>query len=109
MTISRAEAGKPKLMFDRPSNVWHSGSSSEILAIASSVLMAEVILLWLALLRLAGLLDLARKPLAAFAVMGAVALGAAAFFYTSRLLRSEEAEVLAQRLPLPERLRAYLG
>jgi len=77
--------------------------------IVSSVLMAEVILLWLALLRLAGLLDLARKPLAAFAVMGAVALGAAAFFYTSRLLRSEEAEVLVQRLPLPERLRAYLG
>ncbi len=77
--------------------------------IASSVLMAEGILLWLALLRLAGLLDLARKPLAAFAVMGAVALGAAAFFYTSRLLRSEEAEVLVQRLPLPERLRPYLG
>lgn len=77
--------------------------------IVSSVLMAEVILLWLALLRLVGLLDLARKPLAAFAVMGAVALGAAAFFYTSRLLRSEEAEVLVQRLPLPERLRAYLG
>ena len=71
--------------------------------------MAEVILLWLALLRLAGLLDLARKPEAAFAVMGALALGAVTFFYTSRLLHSDEAEVLVQRLPLPERLRAYLG
>ncbi len=77
--------------------------------IVSSVLMAEVILLWLALLRLAGLLDLARKPLAAFAVLGAMALGSAAFFYTSRLLGSEEAAVLVQRLPLPNRLRSYLG
>jgi putative peptidoglycan lipid II flippase len=76
--------------------------------IASSVLMAEVILLWLSLLQLAGLLDLARKPQAAFAVMGAMALGTATFFYTSRALRSEEAEVLVQRLPMPERLRAYL-
>ena len=77
--------------------------------IVSSVLMAEVILLWLALLRLAGLLDLARKPLAAFAVLGAMMVGSAAFFYTSRLLGSEEAAVLVDRLPLPDRLRSYLG
>jgi putative peptidoglycan lipid II flippase len=77
--------------------------------IASSLLMAEVILLWLALLRLAGLLDLARKPQAAFAVMGALALGTVTFFYASRALHSEEAEVLVQRLPLPDRVRAYLG
>ncbi len=77
--------------------------------IASSVLMAEVILLWLALLRVSGLLDLARKPEAALAVIGAFGLGAATFFYTSRLLRSDEAEVLVQRLPLPQRLRSYLG
>jgi putative peptidoglycan lipid II flippase len=77
--------------------------------IVSSVLMAEVILLWLALLRLAGLLQLDRKPEAAFAVVGALALGTVAFFYTSRVLRSDEAEVLVQRLPLPEGLRAYLG
>ncbi len=77
--------------------------------IVSSVLMAEVILLWLALLRLAGLLQLDRKPEAAFAVVGALALGTVTFFYTSRILRSDEAEVLVQRLPLPEGLRAYLG
>jgi putative peptidoglycan lipid II flippase len=77
--------------------------------IVSSVLMAEVILLWLALLRLAGLLQLDRKPEAAFAVVGALALGTVAFFYTSRILRSDEAEVLVQRLPLPEGVRAYLG
>lgn len=77
--------------------------------IVSSVLMAEVILLWLALLRLAGLLDLGRKPQAAFAVVGALALGTAVFFVTSRLLRSEEADVLVRRLPLPARVRASLG
>ena len=77
--------------------------------IVSSVLMAEVMLLWLALLRLAGLLDLGRKPQAAFAVVGALALGTAAFFVTSRILRSEEADVLVQRLPLPARIRASLG
>ena len=77
--------------------------------IVSSVLMAEMILLWLALLRLAGLLDLASKPQAAFAVVGALALGTAVFFYASRALHSDEAEILVQRLPLPPRLRAYLG
>jgi putative peptidoglycan lipid II flippase len=90
------------------------GLSAEHLAlslartIASSVLMAEVILLWLALLQIAGLLDLGRKPQAAFAVLGASALGAPVFFYASRLLHSDEAEILVERLPLPPRLRAYL-
>jgi hypothetical protein len=77
--------------------------------IVASVLMAEIVLLWLALLTLAGILDLASKPQAAFAVTGALMLGTAAFFYASRALRSEEAEVLVQRLPIPERFRAYLG
>ena len=76
--------------------------------IASSVLMAEVILLWLALLRLAGLLDLARKPDAALAVLGGVSLGMATFFVTSRALHSDEAATLARRLPLPARLRALI-
>jgi putative peptidoglycan lipid II flippase len=77
--------------------------------IASSVLMAEVILLWLALLQMAGLLNLGRKPQAAFAVLGASVLGTVVFFYASRLLHSDEAELLVQRLPLPRRLRAYLA
>ncbi len=77
--------------------------------IVASVLMAEIVLLWLALLRLAGILDLASKPQAGFAVIGALMLGASSFFYGSRALRSDEAEVLVQRLPIPERFRAYLG
>jgi putative peptidoglycan lipid II flippase len=75
--------------------------------IASSVLMAEVILLWLALLELAGLLDLAVKLDAALAVLGGIAIGAGVYFYVSRILRSEEATTLLRRLPLPERLRAW--
>jgi putative peptidoglycan lipid II flippase len=73
--------------------------------IAATVLMAEVIALWLVVLRLAGLLDLDHKALAGFAAVSGVAIGAAVFFYASRLLRSDEAEVLLQRLPLPARLR----
>ncbi len=75
----------------------------------ATVLMAEVIAVWLALLRLAGLLQLDRKPDSGLAVIGGIGLGAAAYFFATRLLRSEEAEVVRQRLPLPERLRAYLG
>ncbi len=77
--------------------------------IVASVLMTEVILLWLALLRLAGFLDLARKPDAGLAVVGSVAFGMISFFYASKALRSEEALTLVRRLPLPERLRAIAG
>lgn len=74
----------------------------------ASIVMGEVLLLWLAALRLAGILDLDRKIDAAFAVTGGVLLATAVFFYVSRLLRSDEAEVLAQRLPLPASLRSAL-
>jgi putative peptidoglycan lipid II flippase len=76
--------------------------------VMASVLMAEVLALWLAVLRLAGLLDLGRKPEAGFAVLGGLLLGSAVFFYTSRRLRIDEAEVLVERLPLPAGLRSYL-
>ncbi|MBI5290199.1 MAG: murein biosynthesis integral membrane protein MurJ, partial [Chloroflexi bacterium] len=73
--------------------------------IAGSVLMAEVILLWLALLHFMGLLDLANKVDAGLAVIGGISIGAVVFFVATRLLRSEEANTLARRLPLPHRLR----
>jgi putative peptidoglycan lipid II flippase len=77
--------------------------------LAGSVVMGEVLLLWLALLRFAGLLDLDIKLEAAFAVGGGTALGALAFFFATRALRSEEAQVLIERLPLPAQLRALIG
>ena len=77
--------------------------------VAATVLMAEAIALWLALLKLAGLLDLGRKPEAGFAMLGGMGVGAAVFFCASRLLHSEEAETLVRRLPVPERLRRAPG
>ena len=77
--------------------------------VAASVLMGEVIALWLALLAFAGLLDLGRKPDAALAVLGGMTLGTATFFVASRLLHSEEAATLARRLPLPARVRALIA
>ncbi len=77
--------------------------------VVATVLMAEAIALWLALLKLAGLLELDRKPQAGFAMLGGMAVGAVTYFYASRLLHSEEAETLVQRLPLPRRLREALG
>jgi putative peptidoglycan lipid II flippase len=77
--------------------------------IVATVLMAEVIAVWLAGLRLTGLLDLHAKPEAGLAVVGGLLLGGAAFFYTSRFLGSEEARVLIDRLPMPARLRPILG
>jgi putative peptidoglycan lipid II flippase len=77
--------------------------------VAGSIVMGEVILLWLALLRAAGLLDLDRKPDAALAVAGGAGLGVAVFFFATRALRSEEARVLVQRLPMPTQLRTLVG
>jgi putative peptidoglycan lipid II flippase len=77
--------------------------------VVATILMAEVIALWLALLELTGLLQLERKALAGFAAVGGIGLGAIVYFYASRLLRSEEADVLLQRLPLGDRLRRYAG
>ena len=76
---------------------------------AATLLMAEVVALWLVALRWAGLLDLESKPEAGLALAGGLALGGAVFFYTTRLLRSDEARVLVERLPLPARLRRYAG
>jgi putative peptidoglycan lipid II flippase len=77
--------------------------------LCASLLMAEALGLWLALLRFAGVLDLDIKPEAAFATVGGTVLGAGVFLYASRLLRSAEAETLIQRVPMPPRLRAYMG
>ncbi|HYM14572.1 MAG TPA: murein biosynthesis integral membrane protein MurJ [Dehalococcoidia bacterium] len=77
--------------------------------IVGTVLMAEVVAVWLALLHLAGLLELNVKLEAAFATLGGAALGAAVFLYATRRLHSAEAETLVRRLPMPARLRAYVG
>jgi peptidoglycan biosynthesis protein MviN/MurJ (putative lipid II flippase) len=74
---------------------------------AAAVLMAEVIALWLLCLHGAGLLDMSSKLQTGIAVTVAVTAGAAVFYYTSRLLRSEEARVLAGHLPPV--LRRYAG
>lgn len=73
--------------------------------VVSSILMVEFMLLWLALLQFAGLLDLEQKIDSGLAVVGGVAIGTIVFFLTSRALRSEEANLLARRLPLPAILR----
>jgi putative peptidoglycan lipid II flippase len=72
---------------------------------AASVLMAEVILLWLALLYFGDLLDLSRKVDATLAVIGGTLLGAVVFYAATRALHSEEADLLTRRLPLPSILR----
>jgi len=77
--------------------------------LVATVLMGEVVALWLAALRLAGLLELDRKVDAGFATIGGMVLGAIVFLCATRLLRSDEAETLIQRMPLPARLRAYVG
>jgi putative peptidoglycan lipid II flippase len=66
---------------------------------ASTLLMAEVVGLWLVCLRGAGLLDFSSKLESGAAAIVGVVLGGATYFYTSRLLRSDEARVLAERLP----------
>jgi putative peptidoglycan lipid II flippase len=77
--------------------------------IVATVLMAEVLAVWLALLKLSGALDLGSKLDTGFAVIGGTLLGGAAFYITTRLLRSDEATVLAERLPLPASVRRMLA
>jgi putative peptidoglycan lipid II flippase len=77
--------------------------------VMAAVLMAEVVLLWLAFLSLAGVLDLGNKADAGLALLGGLVIGLAVFWYAARALRSEEADVLLDRLPLPEGLRAVLA
>lgn len=76
--------------------------------LAATILMAEVIALWLAVLDVTGLLQLDRKVLAAFVSISGAGIGAAVYFYASRLLRSEEAEVLLRRIPAWARVRQAL-
>ncbi len=83
--------------------------SSLTRTVTATVLMGEVIGLWLALLYFGGVLELNVKVEAAFATLGGTVIGAAVFLYASRLLGSAEAEILVQRLPMPARLRAYVG
>jgi putative peptidoglycan lipid II flippase len=85
-------------------SIWGAASRT----LVATVLMAEVLALWLAALSLAGLLDLGNKIDAGLAVLGGAAIGGAVFFVTSAVLRSEEARMLLERAPIPERLRGYL-
>jgi putative peptidoglycan lipid II flippase len=82
--------------------VWLSVSRTVI----ATVLMAEVVLLWLAGLELAGWLDPSSKLSAAAALLGGAALGGVVFVVTTRALHSEESELLLERVPLPARLRS---
>lgn len=75
----------------------------------ATLLMAEVLAVWLALLNLAGFLDLDSKVDAGTAVIGGVCIGAAVYLYVSRLLRSEEAGMLLERLPMPATMRHLLA
>jgi putative peptidoglycan lipid II flippase len=77
--------------------------------VASAVLMGELVGLWLIGLSAAGLLDGDDKILSAVAVVGATVIGVPAFYVTSRLLGSTEARLLAERLPMPARLRRLAG
>jgi putative peptidoglycan lipid II flippase len=75
----------------------------------ATVLMAEVIALWLAALNLVGLLDLDNKLDAGLALVGGTALGGLAFLWASRVLHSEEAETLLARVQLPQGVRRLTG
>ena len=75
----------------------------------ATVLMAEVVAVWLALLRLTGTLNLESKIDALFVTVSGIAIGTAVFVWATHLLHSEEAAVLARRVPLPPRIRAALG
>jgi putative peptidoglycan lipid II flippase len=77
--------------------------------VTATVLMCEAIALWLAALKLVGLLDLSRKPEAGLAMLGGMTVGAGVYLYTSHRLRSEEVATLMRRLPLPERFRRTSG
>ena len=75
----------------------------------ATLLMAEVLAVWLAVLKLAGGLDLGSKLDSGAAVAGGMLLGGGAFYVTSRLLRSQESRVLAERLPLPAAVRRVVA
>ena len=77
--------------------------------VLATVVMAEVVAVYLAMLRLGGMLDLGNKSDAALAVIGGCLVGGTAFFVTSRVLQSREADVLVQRLPMPRSWRRLLA
>jgi putative peptidoglycan lipid II flippase len=81
-------------------------ATSVLRTVTATVLMTQVVLLWLALLELGGFLDVETKPDAALALLGATVLGTVTYAVTSRILRSEEVRILAERAPMPEALRA---
>jgi len=76
--------------------------------ILATMLMAEVVLLWLAGLELAGALSMASRASAGLAAIGGCVLGGAAFFVCTRVLGSAEAHLIAERVPLPGAVRARL-
>jgi putative peptidoglycan lipid II flippase len=69
----------------------------------ATVLMVEVVGLYLILLDQAGHLDTSSSADAMVALIGSTVLGGATFFAAARALSSEEAESLLRRLPLPRR------
>ncbi len=73
--------------------------------VTATILMSEAIAVWLAVLKLVGLLDLGQKPEAGLAMLGGMAVGAAVYLYVSRRLHSQELDTLVRRLPVPERFR----
>jgi putative peptidoglycan lipid II flippase len=75
----------------------------------ATLLMAEVLAVWLALLKLGGALDLSSKLDSGVAVVGGMLLGGGAFYVTSRILGSAEATLLAERLPLPSAARRLVA
>jgi putative peptidoglycan lipid II flippase len=85
--------------------VWQSVSRSVI----ATVLMAQIVLLWLAAMELAGWLDMTSKMSSGVALVGGTLLGAAAYFLTTRALHSDEAQLLVERVPLPGGLRSVLS
>jgi putative peptidoglycan lipid II flippase len=77
--------------------------------LAASLLMAELVALWLLCLRGAGLLESGNKLMAGVAILGALAIGVPVFYGVTRLLGSREATILVERLPLPTRVRRLAG
>jgi len=77
--------------------------------VTATVLMCEAIAVWLAALKLVGLLDLGSKPDAGLATLGGLAVATVVYLYTAYRLHSEEADTLMRRLPLAPRLRRAAG
>jgi putative peptidoglycan lipid II flippase len=77
--------------------------------VAATVLMAQVVGLWLMVLHAAGALDAGNKLLSGFALLVALGIGVVVYYGTSRLLGSAEARLLADRVPMPASIRRLAG